>query len=107
MQMYMEWADPETRSSLKKCQLNPWSKHVDEETLGVVHKWRRGHRRGSRILLQQFVGLTTKKMWQERGSKMVINSSFMDDSLPKIEFIFTEDKVDENDAGSKVDENGD
>ena len=31
----------------------------------------------------------------------------MDDSLPKIEFIFTEDKVDENDAGSKVDENGD
>ena len=40
---------------------------------------------------------------------MVLNcvTSFMDDSLPKIEFIFTEDKVDENDAGSKVDENGD
>jgi len=31
----------------------------------------------------------------------------MDDPLPKIKFIFTEDKVDENDASSKVDENCD
>jgi hypothetical protein len=28
-------------------------------------------------------------------------------TVPKIEFIFTEDKVNENDAGSQVDENSD